>query len=517
MTPEEQDSVTRGAHRRSILSATALIVVATLFAKGLGLLRDLVIAALYGASDASDAFFLALTIPAILSSALGSALGIAVVPVASEVEARGAEESRRFYGVFLQVSCLLAAGVSLALLLAAPLILSLTAGGLDARRSELALSSLRLLSFAGGAQIIYYALSGVLQSKKRFVPPPLCENAGTIALIGALVLIHSIDPGHALPVSWTLGSGVMAAALVAFFIAAVGYRPSLRLSSPWLGKLLKLALPMLLAGILGALPLALDRFFAASLDEGSIAALSFAFVLVNAPMYLLVLPASTAALPYLSDIALADDREETWKITGKTLKMLVAATVPVSLFCATHAEQLVQLVYQRGMFDASAAGLTASAIRGFSVGIVPMAVMLFLSRVLISYQKVGGVNVCLGAGVCGKMALSLPLMSAFSAGGLALATSGGFLISCILMTIVLYRRLGQPKVRPEWRPAIVSLAAAGASLAALEGLDQLEIRLPFVVQGILYLAIYSGLYFGLGPRERQEWREAIRSLMKRGS
>ncbi|MHC4606621.1 MAG: murein biosynthesis integral membrane protein MurJ [Planctomycetota bacterium] len=496
--------------RQGIASATIIIILANVLSKVVALGRDILIAKYYGASDVTDAFYVALVLPALLASALGESFGNAVVPVSAEVRAKEGEDgARKFFAIFFQFSVLVALVCSAALaLLAGPLVRVIAPGLADAT-ADLAATGLVVMAFWSAGQILVLAITGIFHSRKNFLPPAVCQllhSAGTIALIP--VLFH-MNVRQTLPFSWLGGNTLMTAVLLVLFIIAVRYRPVASIRSPHLRPAILLMIPIMIASMLHMMHVAIDRFFAASLPEGSIASLTYAFQLMNVPLYFAILPASQAVLPYLSDAAQAGDRARLEKILGKVTHICFVALVPVFAFTATHALPLIRLVYQRGAFDEVDALMTALALTGYAFAILPLAATVLLGRVYYALRDARTVVFCLSAFVAVKIGASLLLVGPLNVAGLALATALGTLTSVVLLVALLHRKLGGFRRRPLWGPIVGSVACSAAALGALHGLELAGAPLPTLAAGCLFVVLYPAFYLATVPGEMRRLRETL--------
>ena len=71
-----------------IAKAAVGLMAATLIAKFLGFGRELALASAYGASGTSDAFLVAMNIPAVIFTAVGTSLGTAFIPLYCDVNSQ---------------------------------------------------------------------------------------------------------------------------------------------------------------------------------------------------------------------------------------------------------------------------------------------------------------------------------------------------------------------------------------------------------------------------------------------
>lgn len=72
--------------RRKIVRFIAEVTVVLFFTRFLGLIREAVLAATYGAGDISDAFVMAFTIPNTVLACIGTSIGTVYTPIYHEVK-----------------------------------------------------------------------------------------------------------------------------------------------------------------------------------------------------------------------------------------------------------------------------------------------------------------------------------------------------------------------------------------------------------------------------------------------
>src|SRR5580658_9286730 len=200
--------------RRSLLARASVVGAGTLLSRFLGLGRDMVLAAIFD-RDATDAWWVAFTIPNSLRQLLGEgAVSSAVVPILSEKLAKeGDGPAQRFFARVRGASLIgLAVATGLGVAFARPLT-ELFAGGYRERPGELertvtlTRAVFPYLFFAGSAALGMAALN----AKRRFAVAsfaPGLLNVGLIAaafaLPGALVA-RGHDAALALPIGALAG------------------------------------------------------------------------------------------------------------------------------------------------------------------------------------------------------------------------------------------------------------------------------------------------------------------------
>ena len=372
MTSRDAAIREEGQRERSRLVARAGVVGAgTLASRVLGLLRDMVLAAVFD-RDATDAWWVAFTIPNALRQLLGEgAVSSAVVPVLSEKLARDGDDAARVFFSRIRGASLIALAVVsvLGVAFAGPLT-ALFAGGYRARPGELERTTMLTrvvfpyIFFVGSAALGMAALN----AKRRFAVAAFAPGLLNVALLAAalglpgLLVAAGRDPVLALALGALVG-GVLQVVAQWPALHAIGYAgaPSLALDAD-VRKVFRRLGPLALGVGVYYVDLVLSRRFLSDLGPGAQSYFSWAMRLCDFPQGIFVMALSTAALPSLSTLAARGDRAElarTWA-HGMCLALFVA--LPASAALLALGEPIVVALFQRGAFDATAAHETARAL-----------------------------------------------------------------------------------------------------------------------------------------------------------
>jgi putative peptidoglycan lipid II flippase len=345
--------------------ATILILILTLASRGLGFLRDAIIAWAFGATAATDAYMVAYTLPYFLQSVLGVALVTVMVPIVSRylVEERRQEAWSVTSSVVNFMALFFAAAAAAGALAAGPLVRAL-APGFAPQQAELAAELTRImfpsLVFVGVGML----LSGVLNAGWHFGLPALAPGVANAVMILAVLCFGSRYFIYAL--AW----GTLAGFIAFFWVQWPGlkklgfrYRWRWELGHPEVRRVLAQVPGVVFALSVNQIYLAINRFVASGLAPGSITALDLAFRVLNLPLAIFATSLSTALFPALSRQAARSDLEGLGQATMKGLSGLMVLMIPLSLGLALLHQPIVRLIFQRGVFGASGTALHPGQLR----------------------------------------------------------------------------------------------------------------------------------------------------------
>jgi len=500
-------------------AATSVVAVGTLVSRLAGLAREVVIAALFGAGGATDAFFVAFRIPNTLRRLLAEGgVTVAVMPVYTDSLKAPPAERRRYERALFSSARLGLLAVTLVGVAAAPWLVPLFAAGFavgdDARFAETVVLTRALFPFVYFIGLVGAAI-GILNARGRFFVPavgPVVFSLGVIA--GALW----VPPW--LPDDWP------PAAALAFgaFVGVAGHwwvlRAALRRDGvhtgwawrpgdPKLRQTAKLLVPAVAGLGVYQLQVLVGTQFASFLSTGGVSALYYADRLMQLPLAVMGTAVGTVALPLLSRAQ--RDGEALGPRVGEVLAWVAFLIVPAAAGLVLVRHDLVALVYERGLFDAAAGGRTAAALAGYGVALVPAAMVRVLQPAFFAQKDMRTPVLAGGAGLLVQAAASAALFR-FDVLGLALASAAASLTQVVVLLI----RLGRGGARPSagGRSLLATTAAAALMVVAVMWVGGLLAPGPMRLAAMVFAGgtVYGLAAIGLRHPEWRRVRARVRAV-----
>ncbi|MDR7426783.1 MAG: murein biosynthesis integral membrane protein MurJ [Armatimonadota bacterium] len=515
---------------RRLAHAATLMAAATVASRFLGLVREVVAAALFGASNEKAAYVIGYYLPFFFQRLLlGGTLSIVFIPTITEYLTRGDRaETARAAAILFNLVLLLGTGMVLLGEVAAPLLVQVAAPGFEAHPGllPLAVHLTRIIFVAMLFLALAVYATGFLQAHQRFTAPALAPLVFNLVIIGGTLWLGPRIGIRGMALAWV--GGTAAQFLVqwpAMRRAGFRYLPRLELRHPAVGRFGRLAFPAMLGLAVLEINAYVSRFFASFLPAGpggnAVAVLDYAYEVMQAPVGIVAISLATAVFPTLARKAAAGDRYGLRATTGFGLRMVLVLILPVVALLLVLAEPLVRLLFQRGEFRPEATAAVASALRAYTLGLAAVAAYYIVTRAFYALQdmatpvKVGGGMVILNA------ILAPVLMRPLGAAGIALATSTVNLTNVALLLWLLRRRLGGFEGRRTL--GAVTRAAAAAALAGVSAVavtlgatgrlatGAASTALLLLIAGSLGLAVYVTASWSL----RVEEIRAVRDLLWR--
>ena len=493
----------------SVVRSAGVVSVAVLMSRISGLLRESVMARLFGAGLASDAFMLGFRIPNLTRDLFAEgALSSAFVPTFSEYLAtRSHEEAARLANLvatalMVVVGCVCAAGMVFA-----PWIVRwLVPHFADVPgKLELAITMTRimfpfLLLVALAAQAM-----GVLNASNRFGVPAMAStffNLGSVGFgvaagfwIGPLIGISRIEGmavgvvlGGALQLCWQLPS-----------LYRLGFRfsPAWDWSHPGLMRILRLMTPAILGNAAVLINVMITTNLASGVSDpvrgldGPVSWLSYAFRFMQLPLGLFGVAMASATLPSISRSAAAGNMDEFRSTLSKSLGVVFLLTLPSSVGLAVLGKSIIGAIYQGGKFQLYDTQQTATALSCYAVGLAGYAALKVLNPAFYALgdartpMVVSLVSIAVNYGT----ALAMLRVFGFRHAGLAISTSAVALFSFAALFAILRKRIGGVHGR-ELATGIGKVALASAVMG---GVIALSTHLMEIWLGVSQLARLADL------------------------
>lgn len=501
----------------SILKSAVMVSVLALLSKILGFGREALIAAYYGATAETDAFFFAHGMPALIFPAVCNSISTAFTSLyVKRITEYGREDGDRYASRMLMFTSLSGVILSVTGVLLSPVLVSIFAPGFGEAQRELAVHLSRLSMGAFFLTMLQYMLSAVLNSKKHFVGAQLSSLFYNIVIIAATVMFGSRQSMDVLMLSVIGGMALQVVMLAVCYRRCAHFTPLLNPIHPDTALLLKLSLPILLGNSVVQLNNIVDKALGSLLPEGSLSALNYANNLTGIVTGTIIISLSTVLYPSLTEQAAKGDTETFSQTLERSLGGLTAFMLPVSCITVLDASEIVTIVYARGSFDQTAVAYTAIALACYAPIFLFSGAREILARGFFAVQDTKTPMLNSAIGVACNAVFSLAFYRRLGIAGIALGTTVAAFVIAVLMLIQAQKRLSF-RLRSLLTALMRQLLAGGVLVAGL-----LLFRRYFVISTPFFrfaadtavgFALYGAALTALGGREL---RDVFVLLKKKG-
>ena len=507
----------------SLLKAAATVSSLTLLSRITGVVRDMLIARYFGASVATDAFYVAFRLPNMLRRLFAEgAFQQAFVPMLSDVKANESPEQVKTF--IDRVFSLLATAVlivSLLGVLAAPALVWLIAGGLADNPAGFDLASeMTRWMFPYIFFMSMVAMSAaVLNTWKHFAIPAFTPVLLNLSFITFTLLLtpHLDRPIFALTCAVVVGGiaqlSIQIPSLMKLGVLPRPVNPVTAIKDFAVRRVMKLMVPALFGVGVAQLSLLINTNIASRLTTGSVTWLSFADRLMEFPTALLGVALGTVLLPSLSAAFAKQDLVRYNSLLDHGLRLVVLLAVPAAIGLGLMADALVAFLYQGKNFQAYDVAQTSLAVMGYSFGLIGLIGIKILAPAFYARKDIRTpVKVAALSLVCVQLC-NLVTVPMFAHAGLAISVGVGSCLNGGLLLAILVKR-GQYRPVAGWlmwfaRVIVAAVAMGGALIYFQFGIDWAAMQSEWVWRAGLVLAfivmacvIYFGILVALGLRPR---------------
>jgi putative peptidoglycan lipid II flippase len=369
----------------SLFKSTFTVSLITLVSRIMGLVRDLLMASVFGVSGLTDAFNVAFRIPNLLRRLFAEgAFSQAFVPVlARSREKNGEQATRHLIDAVataltwtLVITCIV--GV-----LAAPLLVWLLASGLGSHSFAAAVYMTRWMFPYIGCMSLVALSAGILNTWRHFAVPaatPVLLNLAMIAaaLWGAPWFARmGIEPIYALAAGVMLGGVLQLAVQIPALlrlsllprIALDGRRMVAAWRDPGVRQVLGLMPPALLGVGVAQLSLLINTQIASHLTHGSVTWIYYADRLMEFPTALLGVALGVVLTPQLAAARAAEDDARYSQLLDWGLRLVLLLALPCAAALLAFGQPLIATLFQHGRFTGADTGKVALALAGYGLGL----------------------------------------------------------------------------------------------------------------------------------------------------
>ncbi|HXM44511.1 MAG TPA: murein biosynthesis integral membrane protein MurJ [Bryobacteraceae bacterium] len=446
----------------NVMRSAGVVSAAVFLSRITGLVREMIMARLFGAGEAYDAFLLGFRIPNLTRDLFAEgALSSAFVPVFSKYLAtKGKREAAELSNLVATALALAVGGICVLGIIFSPQLVWLLASGF-ARvpgKFELAVTLTRimfpfLLLVALSAQAM-----GILNALNQFGIPALSStffNIGSVAF--GLGFGYTVGRWMGLSLIMSMAWGVVVGGAVqwlfqapSLYRAGISYRPRIDFAHPGLRNILRLMGPAILGNAAVQINVLVNTNFASSITDaaghvinGPVSWLSYAFRFMQLPLGLFGVAIASATLPAISRSAALQKMDEFRLTLSRSLGMVLLLTIPSSVGLAVLGPSMIGAVYQWGRFRAADTHQTANALACYAAGLAGYSAIKILAPAFYALNDARTPMLVSLVSILVNLAVASTMVKLAGLGhlGLALSTSAVALFGAGALFMLLRRRI----------------------------------------------------------------------------
>jgi putative peptidoglycan lipid II flippase len=485
-----------GPVRTTLARAAIVTIVITLSGSLLGLVRDLLLARLFGANGGTDAFLIAWTVPeTAFPLVVEGAMSLLMIPLFSRAlsQERAREAARDAVAATMPRVVAVLIALSAVVALGAPILVRVVAPGLA--DPQLAVTCTRLTSITVLTFGIAGYLSAALRANHVFGAPATIHLAYNIGILALMWTLHGRLGIVSAAAGVALGSTFMVLTQLPSFVRHIGLPRRWRVSGS--AVTLGAFAPIGLYTLTRQAQVFVERFLGSSLAPGTISYLNYAQKVAQMPM-LVALLVCTVTFPTLARSVAAGEAEKARRRLETDLRIVIALIFVAAAYLVAFAPVVVRVLLEHGEFTAADTAATAAIMRVYALGVLGHAMVGVLSRPFFTGERPTWYPaVAMGIGLAITAVVAVAGVSTFGAYAIAAANGIGITTTAVLLLVGLRNRIVAVSLAAVGGAATrLGAAAAGAGVAgwlaerALTGWPPLLVA---VAGGVVVLTVFAVL------------------------
>ncbi|MFY9261910.1 MAG: murein biosynthesis integral membrane protein MurJ [Gallionella sp.] len=379
----------------NLLKSLATISGLTLVSRILAFARDVLIARIFGAGMATDAFFVAFKLPNLLRRMFAEgAFSQAFVPIFGEYKnRRGHDETKLLVDHVTTMLALILFAVTVIGIIAAPILVYISAPGFleDRPKFDLTVQMLRITS----PYIFFISLvavaAGILNTYNKFWVPAFAPILLNVCFIGGALWLAPYCHPPVLALAWAVFvAGIVQLAFQIPFLKKIGMLPTLRFSlkDEGMWRVIKQMGPAVFGVSIAQISLIINTIFASFLVAGSVSWMYYADRLMEFPTGILGVAISTILLPSLSKCHASGDTAEYSKLLDWGLRLTIMLALPSAVALGMISVPLLSTFFQHGAFLEHDVRMSSQALIGYSVGLLGLILVKILAPGFYARQNI---------------------------------------------------------------------------------------------------------------------------------
>ncbi|MGH7743007.1 MAG: murein biosynthesis integral membrane protein MurJ, partial [Candidatus Eiseniibacteriota bacterium] len=364
---------------------------ATMLSRVFGLMREQMMAILFGAGLATDAFNVAFRIPNLLRDLFAEgAMSSAFVPTFTEaLHRRGEADAWALGRQLMAVLALVLFALCAIGWWFAPWLVRAFASGFAAvpGKLELTVTLTRIMLPLLPLVALAAVAMGMLNARGQFSIPALAPALMNLGMIVFGIALIPVCKSLGWPPILAMAFGVVIGGLLQFGTQLPPlFRLGFRIGRPWpvrhpgVERVARLMTPATIGLAATQINLLVSTQIASLLPQGSVSWLWYAFRLMQLPIGVFGVALATVSMPALARAAVENDMPALKRTLSATLRLVFLLTLPAALWMAVMSRPIIALLYEHGRFHAGDTAQSAGALIMYCVGLPAFAAVGVMTR-----------------------------------------------------------------------------------------------------------------------------------------
>ena len=480
--------------------AISTVSILLLISKPFAFLREMIVAAYYGATYQTDAYNMAMVIIGLSTSIISAGVATVIIPMYNHKRVQQSKEiADSFANNILWITSLFYFFLAMIGIAFAPILVKIFAPSFSGEVATLTINIIRIIFIFTIATNISNYMASIAKIYDKFAITVITVYPSTILTIILTIFFANTIGVYALVISYVLFVLLQASMYIFSVRKVFRFKAIFKLNNGDLYDVVKLSLPLYIQVGFGEINMIIDKILASGLPEGSISAMNYAIRLRELPYGTVTVSIITVMFPLISQYAAKSDFSRMKAVTIKSVSLLITILLPIILISVYYSAEITKIIYERGSFAPETTALTASIFMFIVPSLIFHGGAILLNNSFYSMKDTKTPQFAAIITVACNIIFNLILVRYMQAAGLALATSIASLVQFVILFIQFRRKLGAFGGLVFLKNTVKCVVAAAIMLPVLLLCELLRDRLPlfvfFAAGAAISLCIYAFLLY----------------------
>lgn len=375
---------------KQTIGSAGLISLAAFGGAIIGFFLQLLVAYYFGASQATDAFFMAQSTSEMLNKLLlGGSIASVFLPIFVAQIAQGNRTTAWSLGLnILHISGLIVIILATLLAIFATPFVRFIAPGFDNQTTTLTVALLRVLVPSFAFLFLVNLATSMLQALRHFIAPAILR---IVAPLVSLLFVALLAPTIGI-YSYALGvvvGSIVQLALLFYALHRVGmsYHFIFRPTDPNIKRIFSLVYPFIFSALATQGAGIVYRVLVSELSIGSLSSLKYAEKITQLLTIMFLGSVTYVIYPLLAEKAAKHDFQGMRETIAGAIRLIGFVALPVIAGVVILREPLITFLYQRGDFTPHDTAMTSIALLWFILGLLTNGISSVFGYATLSLQQ----------------------------------------------------------------------------------------------------------------------------------
>jgi putative peptidoglycan lipid II flippase len=371
-----------------ITGASIILTVFTLLSKGLGFIREMLFAGIFGLGADYDLYLVSSVVPVTISTILLYLGQNYFIPIFSKYEKTDKNLGILFFNFNLILFFIIGSLIALTLYLFAPAIINiyLAKSDIETKKQAIFIFSIFLISIP--LYSVYSICAAYLQQKMLFFLPAVSQLALNLCIIILVPLFHIKYGIKIIPFSFIIGAFIQLSILLQKIKFQKLHYKDLLYFKDSIVSLSNSLIIIILIETISQLYVIADRYFFFAVDTGGIAAINYAMNIFILPISIIGMSVYTVIFPHITKLFNNKSYELMEIFIQKWIKIFLLIFIPLTIIFVFDNNTIINIIYRRGKFGYHESIMTGQILSYLSLSLFLFAIYGIINKIFYSFGMV---------------------------------------------------------------------------------------------------------------------------------